>query len=294
MATVEFRTPPRLGPSYARALLPRRRTGGPLPGDRLVLPHAAADPRRLARYAEVCGFPAGPGGPMPATYPHVMAFPLAMALMARRDFPHALPGLRHIALRLEQRRPIGADERLDLAVYASGTRPHHRGTAFDVHAEAADASGTAVWRSVSTYLAPGAPPPGTAPAPAPGGGADETPDGGWVTDEVWDVPAATGRRYAAVSGDRNPIHLHALAARPFGFRRAIAHGMWTAARCLAALAPRQPDALTLDVRFRAPVMLPGRVRFLAAAGAFQLRPANTPAGGTARPHLSGTVGAPAD
>ena len=44
-----------------------------------------------------------------------------------------------------------------------------------------------------------------------------------------------GRRYAAISGDYNPIHLGALSAKLFGFKQAIAHGMWSKARCLAAL-----------------------------------------------------------
>ena len=45
-----------------------------------------------------------------------------------------------------------------------------------------------------------------------------------------------GRQYAAVSGDRNPIHLFDLTAMPLGFRHHIAHGMWSKARCLAELA----------------------------------------------------------
>ena len=40
-----------------------------------------------------------------------------------------------------------------------------------------------------------------------------------------------------MSGDVNPIHLHALTARAMGFPRAIAHGMWTYARTLAPLGP---------------------------------------------------------
>ena len=50
----------------------------------------------------------------------------------------------------------------------------------------------------------------------------------------WRLPGDLGRRYAAVSGDRNPIHLYALTAKAFGFPRQIAHGMWSKARCLAA------------------------------------------------------------
>ncbi|RKN44053.1 hypothetical protein D7294_08530 [Streptomyces hoynatensis] len=103
-------------------------------------------------------------------------------------------------------------------------------------------------------------------------GGEEEPGGAWAAEE-WTVPAAIGRRYAAVSGDRNPIHLHPLTARPFGFRRALAHGMWTKARCLAALAERGalPEEFTVTVTFRAPVLLPALVTFRTRGGAFGLR-----------------------
>ncbi|MGW5648117.1 MaoC/PaaZ C-terminal domain-containing protein [Saccharopolyspora sp. NPDC003752] len=78
---------------------------------------------------------------------------------------------------------------------------------------------------------------------------------------TWRVPGDTGRRYAAVSGDRNPIHLHPLTAKAFGFPRAIAHGMWSKARCLAAFAERLPDAYSVDVEFRKPLLLPSTVDF---------------------------------
>jgi acyl dehydratase len=54
------------------------------------------------------------------------------------------------------------------------------------------------------------------------------------------APADIGRRYGLVSGDMNPIHLSAPSAKLFGFRQAIAHGLWTKARALAAMLPRQP------------------------------------------------------
>ena len=80
----------------------------------------------------------------------------------------------------------------------------------------------------------------------------------------WRLGGDLGRRYAAVSGDRNPIHMHALTAKPLGFPAAIAHGMWTKARCLAALESRLPDAFAVDVRFRKPILLPARVEFASA------------------------------
>ena len=57
--------------------------------------------------------------------------------------------------------------------------------------------------------------------------------------------------------------MHALTAKPLGFPAAIAHGMWTKARALAALEPRLADAFETDVRFRRPILLPARVEFAA-------------------------------
>ena len=78
------------------------------------------------------------------------------------------------------------------------------------------------------------------------------------------MPGDIGRRYATVSGDRNPIHLHPLSAKLFGMKAPIAHGMWTKARCLAALEGELPQTYTVDVRFKLPIFLPSKVSFDAA------------------------------
>ena len=88
---------------------------------------------------------------------------------------------------------------------------------------------------------------------------------------TWSLPGDLGRRYGSVSGDLNPIHVHPLSARLFGFPSAIAHGMWTAARCLAALQPRLPAAFTVEVAFRKPILLPARVDFVQATTKAGLR-----------------------
>jgi acyl dehydratase len=103
---------------------------------------------------------------------------------------------------------------------------------------------------------------------------------------IWKVGGDLGRRYAAVSGDRNPIHMHSLTAKPLGFPSAIAHGMWTKARCLAALESRLPYAFEVDVRFRKPILLPGRVEFASSSQGDQIQFAVRDAKrGT--PHLDG-------
>lgn len=104
----------------------------------------------------------------------------------------------------------------------------------------------------------------------------------------WRLGGDLGRRYASVSGDRNPIHMHSLTAKPLGFPGAIAHGMWTKARCLAVLEGRLPDAFAAEVRFRKPIRLPGRVEFLSDAGDeeihFAVRDAKRQT-----PHLDGRI-----
>jgi hypothetical protein len=212
------------------------------------------DPVHLARYARVCGY--GLRDALPPTYPHVLAFPLHQALMADGRFPFAPAGIVHIANRVVQHRRLRLTEPLALRVTASGPEPHRRGRTFTLHTEAR-VGGELVWEGVSTLLKRG---PGSADAPREPAFADPP-----VTAQ-WRLPGDLGRRYAAVSGDRNPIHLHPLTAKAFGFPRAIAHGMWTKARCLAAL--RLPDALTADVRFKQPVLLPSTVTFGEANGRF--------------------------
>lgn len=283
--TEELTRAPRLLPLYGKAVLPKPGPRGEpgLPERRLVLPDVAPDHARQRRYAELCGFTDATR--LPVTYPHIVAFPLSMALMAARDFPFPLLGLVHLANRVEQLRPVGPRERLTYAVETGGTAPHPKGTAFTVHAQARG-GGEPVWRSTSTYLCRGAGDGGVSEAARKASGLTAA-----GRSECWNLPGSLGRSYAAVSGDRNPIHLHPLTARLFGFPRAIAHGMWTKARCLAALSDRLPDACAVEVTFRAPVPLPTAVRFRAARSdgeglAFDLR-----SGDLSREHLRGNVSA---
>jgi acyl dehydratase len=286
--------PPSLLPSYARALIRRRAGGaepgpGALPNVETLLPNIRADRERVRAYAHVCGF--ATTDHLPPTYPHVLAFPAAMDLMTRKGFPLPLLGLVHTGNRISVRRPIDTAEPLTVLVHAADLRQHPAGLAFDVLTQIADQRGDVVWESASTYLHRD----GDRARERPKGPAEAADDPSQPDESVtaqWHVPANTGRRYAALSGDRNPIHLHPWTARLFGFRSAIAHGMWTKARILAALEPGLPPAYTIDVAFRAPVPLPSTVRLRTTP-----RAADTDIGFTldaadsARPrvHLDGAV-----
>ncbi len=203
-----------------------------------------------AAYAAVCGFPAKDA--VPLTYPHMLAFPLHMAAMTSPQFPYPAVGSVHVENVITSHRPIHAGETLDVTVRVSPTRPHAKGTAVDFLSEVRSGDDV-VWESTSTYLRRGR---GHEDAPR-GLVFDTTPVG---TTE-WRLPADLGRRYGAVSGDRNPIHLYPLTAKALGFPRQIAHGMWSLARCVAALENRLPDAVRVEVAFKKPILLPGTVAF---------------------------------
>jgi acyl dehydratase len=282
MARTELESAPNMARLFAKAALTARGRGGDLPDTRLARTGVEVDPVELAAYARVCGF--GLGNTLPVTYPHVVAFPLQLALMSDRAFPLALPGFVHVRNRIERLRLIGADEQLDLEVWAERLATHRAGATVDLRASVT-VGGEEVWRERSTYLSRGAKAPDGAPESAVEVGIGEV-----RPVATWRVPDDAGRRYAAVSGDVNPIHLSGLTAKAFGFKRAIAHGMWVKARALAALSGRLPDAVVADVGFRKPLFLPSTVTLSTAeAGGgwdFAVRNASTGAEhlvGTARP-----------
>ena len=272
MATRELNSSPSMTALFARAgaamipgasLLPFVGGGGrDVPDLTLRLTDLQIDGSRLAAYDRVCGFRLR--DVLPATFPHVLAFPLQLSLMTDPTFPFGAIGLVHIANRITQHRAIGSSERLQVDVWATSVEDHPRGKQFSLRSEVR-AGDELVWEEVSTNL-------------KRGGGSESRSNGKSPPDALpsakdlpatatWTLPGDLGRRYGSVSGDLNPIHMHPLSARLFGFPSAIAHGMWTKARCLAALESRLPDAFTVEVAFKRPILLPGKVEFCEAEAA---------------------------
>ncbi|HXS47007.1 MAG TPA: MaoC/PaaZ C-terminal domain-containing protein [Solirubrobacterales bacterium] len=290
MTTRTLNSAPSILPLYARAAAPMipgasllpfvPGGGGEIPELDLELAGVEADPAAVAAYDRVCGFTLHDH--LPPTYPHVLAFPLHMAVMADGGFPFGAVGLVHLENRIEQHRRIGLGEEMTIRVRPTKLQPHPKGRTFSLLTEVT-VGGEKAWESVSTML-------------RRGGGDGETSVENSFAALPTDVPPSAewklggdlGRRYAAVSGDRNPIHMHSLTAKPLGFSAAIAHGMWTKARCLAALDSRLPDAFAVDVRFRKPILLPGRVELASATDGeettFAVRDAKRQI-----PHLDGRV-----
>ena len=256
---------PSILPLYARAALPMipgasllpfvPGGGGEIPdGLDLELAGVSAKPEDVAAYAKVCGFALR--DTLPPTYPHMLAFPLHMAVMSDGSFPFGAVGLVHVENSIAQKRPIGIDEEMTIRVRPTKLQPHPKGKTFSLETEVL-VDGEVVWESTSTMLRRGG---SNGDAPKAEKSFDSL-DADAPAAAEWTLPGDLGRRYAGVSGDRNPIHMHSLTAKPLGFPGAIAHGMWTKARALAQLESELPDSFEVDVRFRKPVLLPARVVF---------------------------------
>ena len=251
---------PTLGVLYGRALLTARSGGDTLPDRRLELVGVRVDPDDVADYGVVCGFRVG--ADLPPTYPHMLAFPLQMRLMTDREFPLPAPGMVHLRNTITQRRALAPGEALRIGVHADRLRAHPKGAQVDLVSEV-HVDGELVWDSRSTYFVRGASAPEGVVADPP----EPAPVLGHRPHAVWKVPGDIGRRYGAVSGDVNPIHMNGLAAKAFGMPGTIAHGMWAKARVLAALDGRHGPAFTADAIFRAPLRIPSTVHLFTSTPA---------------------------
>jgi acyl dehydratase len=283
---------PSILPLYARAALPMipgasllpfvPGGGGEIPENiDLELPGVTAKADDVAAYAKVCAFTLR--DTLPPTYPHMLAFPLHMAVMSDGSFPFGAVGLVHVENSITQKRPIGIGEEMTIRVRPTKLQPHPKGKTFSLETEVL-VDGEVVWQSTSTMLRRGG---SNGDAPKQEKSFESLPADAPASAE-WKLPGDLGRRYAGVSGDRNPIHMHSLTAKPLGFPGAIAHGMWTKARALAQLESTLPDAFEVEVRFRKPILLPARVEFASTSEGeeilFAVRNAKK---GT--PHLDGRV-----
>jgi acyl dehydratase len=238
--------------------------GGEMPDLERRCEGVEVDRAHLAAYDRVCGFRVR--DELPATYPHILAFKMQMDLMTDGRFPFATLGMVHIGNRITVHRAIRAGETLDFVVRASEVRPHTKGKVFSLLTEAR-VEDELVWDEDCMILRRGAGEEGAAKR--------EKRSAPPAATAEWKLPGDLGRRYAAVSGDSNPIHTYAVTAKLLGFPRAIVQGLWTKARCLAALERGLPEAYTVDVEFRKPVLLPSRVGFGADGDRFAVTSGDT-------------------
>lgn len=226
-----------------------------LPRIERSIPAASLDPAWLRAYGDSIGLASGSRDTLAPLTLQIAAAPLHLAILADAGFPFRALGLVHMSQAVNQTRAIAATASFDLLAYSADARWEKRGMSFCLVTQAR-CNGELVWQGRTRALAPGrslAVPSAAAPTGADGA----TPESAAPqVEHALHVPESCGRRYAAIAGDLNPIHQHALLARPFGFKRAIVHGTWTLARALTLAGLPQQPAFSLEARFRRPVPLP--------------------------------------
>ena len=231
----------------AAGALPFLPRGDRLP-DRVVTRELAVDRANVAAYAAVTGLRYREE--VPLTYPFVLTFPAVMSLLTAFDFPFPALGAVHVENRITAHRPIAVTDTVAVKVRAENLREHRKGLLVDFVTDI-NVGNSPAWQQVSTFLhqqrtsLSGEPkPPQPAPVKLP------------PPNAVLRISAGRIRRYAAVSGDRNPIHTSGIGAKLFGFPTAIAHGMFSAAAVLANIEGQLPDRVRYTVKFGKPVVLP--------------------------------------
>jgi len=270
-----FSTSPSLASLYARVLFSRKPSlvpsGHRVPRIEATLDSVRIDAAHLAHYRALTAWTQHG---VPLTYPHVLASGLHLAMLSSREFPVRLLGLVHLANRIEQREPL--KEGLDGTLVATleGHRETERGQEFELHTEL-HCGNEVPWREVSTFLARK-----KRSGPKVSAAKEARPPPTRSVEFV--APAGLGREYGRLAGDLNPIHVSDLTAKLFGFPHAIAHGMWSLARCAAELDTSR--ACALAVQFKLPVFLPSRVLMEVQGEGFGLYDAKGE-----RPHLAATV-----
>ncbi|WP_180041158.1 MaoC/PaaZ C-terminal domain-containing protein [Acinetobacter sp. YH12218] len=248
-----------------------------LPQVEYVVDSFKVDQKHLKAYNEVCGFKNN--GYIPAIYLAVLSQSLQMHMMTTEAFPFAILGLVHIRNQVKQYRKVGVNETLSLSCKFGELQPHDKGVQFDF-ITTAKVGDEVIVESLTTYLAR---------QKTDNKAASKSTETKAVELQVqaeWNVSENTGRRYALTSGDFNLIHIHAVTAKAFGFKQAIAHGMWSKAKALSSLT--LPDAYEADVWFKLPMYLPSQVEFLTAQTGkdteFAIRNSKNK-----KPHVAGNV-----
>jgi acyl dehydratase len=256
--------PPMSPATLLRALFKRPAPAGPAMLEPVRHRLDRIDDGQIARYRTALGF-AGSG--VPLTWYYLPAQRAHLAAMLGASFPFRLVGIVHVDNALSAGiqpvpgRPLELETRVDIGA------PGANGATHAVLDTRASQDGVAVFSCRSTYLVvpgqrgqrSGARHPTSPPAPMPALAA-------------WRLSPSSGRAYATLSGDWNPIHLWPWSARLMGLHAPIIHGMHTLGRVCAELERAGGRPLTaLDGRFRAPVPLGSTAALAADLGAARYR-----------------------
>ncbi len=245
------------------------------------------DPKRVALFREVCAI-GEDNGELPALFPETMFLSMMARLFSNKRFPLSPLGLIHMKQSAIVHEPIATGTPLDLRVHLAELVKTERGIHINCAMEVRQGE-TLCWEGMANFLSR----------------SSDTRSGKTRKQETKKTPPPEarstlelagdlGRRFAAGSGDYNPHHLYPFTAKLLGYKRPIAHGMWTLSRALSEVMQQHAfeRPFKIEGEFKRPIFLPGKINLSfsedseAGEGAFRFG-AHDPKSGA--PHLLGSV-----
>lgn len=244
---------PSMGPALVLRVLSKRPRPVPagVPGplhSEFILPGLDLD--HVARYAAGLGFAPGT---VPLTYWYLPVQRAHMATLLSDAFPYRLAGIVHVENELVAHAAAPLAAPIHIATRIEILPPTATGAVYCTLETVGSANGAPVFTSTSKYLAVRGQGAGRDARPA---SAVKPPVQPGAPIDSWTLAPSSGRAYARISGDWNPIHLTRWSARLMGLPAPIIHGMQSLAKTCAALEKAAGRRVTrVSVRFTAPVPL---------------------------------------
>lgn len=259
VTNVEIDTPPFMGIIFLKALGLSLLRFHSTPGKtvvkktRFILKNYQPDIEQINAYKKICSFSSDPCGTVPISFLQIPFTGLLGRFITSSFFPLNPLGLIHVFQSFDLKRPVTVKETLDLACTLSSMKKTEKGIETDFILKATS-RGELVWQGLSTFLLRSRK-KNPAKREHPPHQINGLP---METEERLHVPADTGRQYATVSGDYNPYHLFSFPAKLFGFKKAIAHGMWSLASVIARLEQHfnMNGPVRVEAYFKRPVFMP--------------------------------------
>ncbi|HZH68361.1 MAG TPA: MaoC/PaaZ C-terminal domain-containing protein [Chitinophagales bacterium] len=247
--------PLKKAPGSLQTLFRASLTGLKKPGDRL--PEKGYTIKGLTidkkQYSDFCKMFEYNDATVPSTYWYIRLFSMQTLLLAHPDAPFPMPGLVHLSFKINQYTTIYPTDKLDTTVKFGNLIQHDKGTGVET-IMSLSRHGQVVWeqKNINLYL-------GKKGLGIPGEDIVE----GEITEPdlstLWSLHPKNAIDFAKVSGDFNPIHLHDITAKIFGFRKQIAHGWYSLCRAVSPMSTTIKGIHELYGSFKKPLFLPSKV-----------------------------------
>lgn len=215
-----------------------------------VMENVRPDLKKLQAFKQMFGYKSSF---VPSTYWHTRFFAVRILLASDKNFPFPLPGMVHLTDTIKQYENILPTDNLRMECSLGNYLAHEKGTAFETITQLYR-DDMLVWEenTVNLHI-------GKTQFASQEYNTYEFPELQNIQEDKLFIPSNTGRKYAKISGDFNPIHIHPWGAKLFGFKKSLMHGWYGLNKILSQNQDMMAKPHELFVAFKKPLFLPGDV-----------------------------------